>query len=151
MKKIIIAVLLTAFLAAAGFTQDFNNPQVMEKLGLTEQQVEQLKSIYEEAEKIIKEAQLDIEIQKAELKKLLFRSNVDLRQVEIRLRSILEFEYKLRLAEITREVKARGVIGDKEWARLTQMIRTRREAVVRERKQPEPEPGERPDSKSKRK
>ncbi len=83
MKKIIIVVLLTCFLTIAGFTQNFNNPQFMEKLGLTQQQVEQLKSIYEEAQKTIREAQLDIDIQKAELKKLLFQSNVDLKQVEI--------------------------------------------------------------------
>ena len=50
MKKIIIVVLLTCFLAIAGFTQNFNNPQFMEKLGLTQQQVEQLESIYEEAQ-----------------------------------------------------------------------------------------------------
>ena len=137
-KKTIIAVLLTCFLAAAGFTQDFNNPQIMEKLGLTQEQVTQLTRIHEEAEKIIRAAQLDIDIERAQLKKLLFQSNVDLRQVERRLKSILDLEYKLRLAEITREVKARKVIGDKEWARLTQMIRIRREAVARERRQPEP-------------
>ena len=38
MKKIIIVSLLTAFLAAAGFAQAFNNPQIMEKLGLTQEQ-----------------------------------------------------------------------------------------------------------------
>ncbi len=140
MKKIIIVVLLTCFLAAAGFTQDFNNPQVIEKLGLTQEQVTQLTLIHDEAEEIIREAKLDIDIQKAELKKLLFESNVDLRQVERKLKSILDLEYKVRLAEITREVKARKLIGDKEWARLTQMIRIRREAIARERRQPEPEP-----------
>jgi len=150
MKKSIIVLLLTGFLAAAGFTQDFNNPQVMEKLGLTEEQVTQLTLIHEEAEKIIREAQLDIDIERAQLKKLLFESNVDLRQVERRLKSILDLEYKLRLAEITREIKARKLIGDKEWARLTQMIRIRREAVARERRQPEPGPNQTQDSKSKR-
>ena len=148
--KIIIVSLLTAFLAAARFAQDFNNPQIMEKLGLTQEQVIQLTSIYEEAQKTIREAQLDIDIERAQLKKLLFQSNVDLRQVERRLKSILDLEYKLRLAEITREVKVRKIIGDKEWARLTQMIRNRKEAVARERKQPEPESNQRPDSKSKR-
>ena len=147
MKKIIIVSLLTAFLAAAGFAQAFNNPQIMEKLGLTQEQVIQLTSIYEEAQKTIREAQLDIDIQKAELKKLLFQSNVDLKQVERRLKSILDLEYKLRLAEITREVKARKVIGDKEWAQLTQMIRNRREAVARERRQPDPRSNPKPGSK----
>lgn len=147
MKKIIFVVLLTGFLAAAGFTQDFNNPQVMEKLGLTEEQATQLTRIHEEAEKIIREAHLDIEIQKAELKKLLFQSNVDLRQVERKLKSILDLEYKLRLEEITREVKARKVIGDKKWAQLTHMIRARREAIARERRQPEPGPNPKPGSK----
>jgi len=147
MKKIIIVALLTCFLAAAGFAQDFNNPQIIEKLGLTQQQVEKLTLIYEEAEKIIREARLDIDIERAQLKKLLFESTVDLRQVERRLKSILDLEYKLRLAEITREVKARKVIGDKEWARLTQMIRARREAVARERRQPEPGPNPKPGSK----
>ncbi len=150
MRKIIIVVLLTGFLAAAGFAQDFNNPQIMEKLGLTQEQVTELTRIYEEAQKIIREAQLDIDIERAQLKKLLFQSNVDLRQVERRLKSILDLEYKLRLAEITREVKARKVIGDKAWARLTQMIRTRKEAFARERKQPEPGPNQTQDSKSKR-
>ena len=146
-KKILIVVLLTFFLAAAGFAQDFNNPQVMEKLGLTQEQVTQLTRIHEEAQKIIRAAQLDINIERAQLKKLLFESNVDLRQVERRLKSILDLEYKLRLAEITREVKVRKVIGDKKWAQLTQMIRARREAVARERRQPEPGPNPKPGSK----
>jgi Spy/CpxP family protein refolding chaperone len=146
-KKTIIVLFLTAFLAAAGFAQDFNNPQIMEKLGLTQEQVTQLTSIHEEAEKIIIEAQLDIDIERAQMKKLLFESNVDLRQVERRLKSILDLEYKLRLAQITREVKARKVIGDKEWARLTQMIRARREAIAREKRQPEPGTNPKPGSK----
>ena len=114
---------------------------------MTQQQVEQLESIYEEAQKTIREAQLDSDIERAQLKKLLFQSNVDLRQVERRLKSILDLEYKLRLAEITREVKARRVIGDKKWAQLTQMIRNRREAVARERRQPDPGPSPKPGSK----
>lgn len=150
MKKSIIVLLLTVFLAAVGFAQDFNNPQVMEKLGLTQEQATQLTRIHEESEKIIVEAKLDIEIQKAELKKLLFQSNVDLRQVERKLKSIFDLEYKLRLEEITREVKARKIIGDKKWAQLTHMIRARREAIARERRQPEPEPGQRQESKPKR-
>jgi len=154
MKKIIIAVLLTCSLAAAGFSQDFNNPQIMEKLELTQEQVTQLTRIYEEALKTIREAQLDIDIERAQLKKLLFQSNVDLRQVERRLKSILDLEFKLRLAEITREVKARKVIGDKKWAQLIrEMRRTREEtgATTRDRdRRQDPETSQKQDSKSKR-
>ena len=162
MNKIIIVVLLTVFLAAAGFAQDaqdFNNPLIMEKLGLTQQQIEQLKAIYAEAQEIIREAQLDIDIQTAMLKKALAQQNVNLTQVEGLLKSIADLEYEVRLAQITSQVQIRGVIGVEAWTVLNRSRNRNRlsddedgadEATrEREREATEPEPSHTQDSKSK--
>lgn len=152
MKKILIVVLLAGFLAAAGFAQDFNNPQIIEKLGLTQEQVEQLKLIYEEAQEIIRAAQLDIDIERAQLKKVLAQNNVDLRQVERRLKSIVDLEYEVRLEQIKTQVRVRKVIGNKKWAQLIgirEMRRTREAGERTREREPDPETSQKQDSKSK--
>jgi hypothetical protein len=47
-------------------------------------------------------------------------------QVERQLRASLEWEYRLRLAQISRQVELRRLLGDRDYARLMQAIRERR-------------------------
>jgi hypothetical protein len=115
-------------LLAAGFSyaQDWDNPELLERLDLDEQQVEKIREIFEETEKEIRQARLEIDVLRAQLRKLLFEEQVDMREVERMLRQSLEWELKQRMAQIRRQVELRELLGDAKYARMSQAIEKRR-------------------------
>ena len=126
MKGKIVAVLLLALAAGAAFAQTDEDRRIWQKLGLSEQQIGQVRETFERADKVIREARAEIDVLKAELRRLLLREPVDMEQVEKQLRASLEWEYRLRLAQIRRQVDLRKLLGDETYARLMQAIRARR-------------------------
>jgi hypothetical protein len=126
MRSRIVAILLLALAAAAAFAQAEEERLVWEKLGLSEEQIEQARAIVERTEKRVREARAEIDVLKAELRRLLLREPVDMAQVEKQLRASLEWEYRLRLAQISRQVELRRLLGDQAYGRLMQAIRERR-------------------------
>ncbi len=63
---------------------------------------------------------------KAQLRKLLFEEQVNMREVERMLRQSLEWELKERLAQIRRQVELRELLGDAKYARMSQAVERRR-------------------------
>jgi Spy/CpxP family protein refolding chaperone len=126
MRRAIPAVLLLALAAGAAFAQTDEDRRVWQRLGLSEEQTGQVREIFERTDKVVREARAEIDVLKAELRRLLLREPVDMEQVEKRLRSSLEWEYRLRLAQIRRQVDLRKVLGDETYARLMQAVRERR-------------------------
>jgi hypothetical protein len=98
----------------------------MERLDLSEQEVERMGEIFEETEREIREAGLEIDLITAQIRKELFEENVNMREVERLLRQSLEWELKKRMAQIRRQVELREMLGDTKYARLTQAIQRRR-------------------------
>ncbi len=126
MKRKAVAVLLLALAAGAAFAQTDEDRRVWQKLGLSEEQIGQAREIFERADKVVREARAEIDVLKAELRRLLLREPVDMEQVEKQLRASLEWEYRLRLAQIRRQVDLRRLLGDETYARLMQALRERR-------------------------
>ena len=126
MKRWIVAVLLLAVAAAWATGQEGEDPQVWRKLGLSEEQIDQARAIFESTQKSVREARAEIDVLRAELRRLLLREPVDMAQVERQLRASLEWEYRLRLAQISRQVQLRRLLGDWDYARLMEAIRERR-------------------------
>jgi len=126
MRRKIVAALLLALAAGAAFAQTDEDRQLWQKLGLSEEQSGQARAIFERTEKVVREARAEIDVLKAELRRQLLRDQVDMAQVEKQLRSSLEWEYRLRLAQITRQVDLRRLLGDETYARLMQAIREHR-------------------------
>ena len=126
MKVKMVAALLLALAAGAAFAQTDEDRRIWQKLGLSEQQVGQVREIFERTDKVVREARAEIDVLKAELRRLLLREPVDMDQVQKQLRAGLEWEYRLRLAQIRRQVDLRSVLGDETYARLMQAIRDRR-------------------------
>jgi Spy/CpxP family protein refolding chaperone len=122
----IVAALLLTLAAGAAFAQAGEDRRIWQKLGLSEEQVDQARAIFERTDKVVREARAEIDVLKAELRRLLLREPVDMGEVEKKLRASLEWEYRLRLAQISRQVDLRKVLGDQTYARLMQAIRERR-------------------------
>jgi Spy/CpxP family protein refolding chaperone len=126
MRRWIVAVLLLALGAAWASGQAGEDLQVWRKLGLSEEQVDQARAIYERTQRSVREARAEIDVLRAELRRLLLREPVDMAQVERQLRTSLEWEYRLRLAQISRQVELRRLLGDRDYARLMEGLRERR-------------------------
>ena len=133
MKRVALVFLL-ACLAQGAFAQRFN-PQVMEKLGLTEDQIQQISEIDSREDRIIRESQVELNIYKAQLEKLLLGTDPNMREVERILRDTTEWKLKSELAEVRRRVEIRKVMGEETWERFLQALR-----AIRARQQPQQRP-----------
>lgn len=136
MRRIIF--LLPAFLLSVGFltAQNVSNPQqalqFFEKLGLSDQEIEGVSTLMKKSERTRKEASLELNLVKAQLEKLLFPANADLGQVEILLRSSLEWKLKAELADIKLRVELRKLLGEERWERYLWFLRNRRTQAERQ-------------------
>lgn len=125
MRRVVLSLLLWSLGAALSFAQEVGDRQLWQRLGLTEQESEQVLAVFDRTEQTIRQSRLEIDVLKAELKKLLFQEKVDMQEVEKLLRSSLEWEYRLRLAQITRQVDLRRLLGDRKYARLLEAVKRR--------------------------
>ena len=125
MKRRLPVLLLVGAGAALGFGQALDNPRIVERLKLTPAEVTRLEEIRERTGRTVKEARLEMQVLQARLKRLLFGSAVDLKEVEGLLRQAMEWELKLRMAQVTGQVEARRLLGDERWQRLNALTRER--------------------------
>lgn len=126
MKRLILICLLGLIAFGFAYGQGWDVPQVLKRLELSEEEMEDIKEVFEQTEKEIREARLEIDILKAQLRKLLFQQQVNMREVERLLRDSLEWEMKERMAQIQRQVQLRTLLGDTKYARLIEAVEARR-------------------------
>lgn len=126
MKRLMLFLMMGLLAVGFSYAQDWDNSEVLERLDLDEQQVEKIREIFEETEKEIRQARLEIDVLRAQLRKLLFEEQVNMREVERMLRQSLEWELKERMAQIGRQVELRELLGDAKYARMSQAIEKRR-------------------------
>ena len=126
MKRLMLFLMMGLLAGGFSYAQDWDNPEVLERLDLDEQEVEKIKKIFEKTEKEIRQARLEIDVLRAQLRKLLFEEQVNMREVEGMLRQSLEWELKERMAQIRRQVELRELLGDAKYARMSQAIEKRR-------------------------
>jgi hypothetical protein len=124
-KRLIIFAVLGLLAAGFSYGQDWDNPEVLDRLDLKEDEVAKVREIFEETEREIREARLEIDVLRAQLRKLLFQEQVNMREVERLLRQSLDWEFKERMAQIRRQVELRELLGDAKYARMTQAAERR--------------------------
>jgi hypothetical protein len=139
-KRLILLVVVGLLVAGFSYGQDWDNPEVLERLDLEEEEVEKIREIFERTEREIREARLEIDVLRAQLRKLLFQEQVNMREVERMLRQSLDWELKERLAQIRRQVELRELLGDAKYARLTQVVERRRMLQQEQERQLREEP-----------
>ena len=128
MRKIVLALLLLcltvmAFGQVMNFKQIQNLDALLKRLGLDEEEVEQTHAVIEETEELIQEADLELNIFKAQLAKLLYPVEVDLNTVEKLLRVSYEWQLKRQMAQIRRQVELRTLFGEERWDQFVRTIR----------------------------
>ena len=126
MKRAVLIVVLVLLAVGFSYGQDWDNPEFLERLDLDEEEAQRIGEIFEETEREIRQARLEIDVLKAQLRKLLFEEQVNMREVERMLRQSLEWELKERLAQIRRQVELRELLGDAKYARMSQAVERRR-------------------------
>ena len=126
MKRLMLFLVMGLLAVGFSYAQDWDNPELLERLDLDEQQVEKIREIFEETEKEIRQAHVEIDVLRAQLRKLLFEEQVNMQEVERMLRQSLEWELKQRMAQIRRQVELRELLGDAKYARMSQAIEKRR-------------------------
>jgi hypothetical protein len=121
-----LIALLGLLVAVLSYGQDWDDPQLLERLDLSEVEAEKIREIFEETEREIREARLEIDVIRAQLRKLLFDAQVNMRDVERMLHQSLDWELKERMAQIRRQVELRELLGDAKYARMVQAVERRR-------------------------
>ena len=126
MKRAVLIIVLVLLAVGFSYGQDWENPEFLERLGLEEEEVQRIREIFEETERAIRQARLEIDVLRAQLRKVLFEEQVNMREVERMLRQSLEWELKERMAQIRRQVELRELLGDAKYARMSQAMERRR-------------------------
>ena len=128
-------VLLPAALASG---QRIDDPEMLEDLGLSESEIESIREIQDDAESVLREARVELNLLKARLEKLLLDVNVDMQRVEQLIRESVEWKIKSELAEIRRRVEIRKIFGEERWEEFLRTLNRRRGA---QRGNPPPQKG----------
>jgi biopolymer transport protein ExbB/TolQ len=127
MKKKCIITLVFVLLAGFASAQVRLEVEILEKLDIDEQDIEKIQEINTETNDTVQKAQAEVNIIRARIERLLLDADVSLGEVEKLLRSALEWELKMRMAQIERELSIRRTIGDEKWARLREAQRRLKE------------------------
>jgi hypothetical protein len=120
------AAVLLALPATLICAQRFDNPQIYERLELSPSQIERIEEVQRREDRVVREAQAELNIYKAQLEKLLLASDVDMRQVEQILRDTMEWKLRSELSEIRRRVEVRQILGEEKWEEFLRMLRAAR-------------------------
>ena len=97
--------------------------QLAARVGLSEDETRSVMNIYSQTESVIEEANLELNIYKAQLARLLFTVDVDIREVESLLKKSYEWQLKRQLAQIRRQVEIRRILGEERWAQYSRLVR----------------------------
>jgi hypothetical protein len=139
MRKIpVLALLLLTTVVVSA--QRFDNPQIYERLELSTRQIERIEEVQRREDRVVREAQAELNVYKAQLERLLIDVEVDLRQAEKILRDTMEWKLKSEMAEIRRRVEVRKIMGEENWEEFLRMMRALRS---RSERLPTPGPSER--------
>ena len=131
MKKIAISMIILITVAGMVFSQDIGrntflqeeyNYKVLKRLGFTDGEIKGLVRIQQESQQVIINAKAEMDIYKAELKKLLLSPDVNMRDVEKILRKSMEWELKIRMVQIKRQVNSRKLVGERKWVQLVRYL-----------------------------
>lgn len=124
MKNILILLLMLTPALLIG--QDFTNQRLVRFLELTESEVAELTDLQFQRNRIVEEAQLEQNLIKAQLEKLLFPPDADLRAIERKMEESLTWRLKVEMANITLRVEARKLLGEERWRKFLQAQREMR-------------------------
>jgi len=128
MKRIIVLVMLLLAAAIDVMALEVEDSKFLERLGFNDSEINRILEIEAAATKEKQRVQVELNLQKAQLEKLLLEPDVDLGQVEKLLRESAEWKVRGELADIRRRVQLRSISGEDRWVKLVRAMK-----VVKER------------------
>lgn len=137
MLKKMVCFLTFILVVSPLVAQDFGNIELLMDAGLKKEIIEKIIDINVKYQQEIQEAELELNIYKAQLEKLLFLRDVDLKKVEQLLRDSMEWKLKAEMARIKRRAAIRLLIDEDKWLHLVQYLRATRINELREKKNEE--------------
>ena len=123
LKKLILFSIFLAGITLSGFSLDEKQLQFLKNQGFTKEDLQGITEIYIEAQKIIQMEQAEVQISRAQINKILLNSNPVRKEIEKILKTALECELKIRMAEIDKQLKSRKLLGDRKWATLVKAVK----------------------------
>ena len=129
MKRTVILLLSLAFTAAVASGQAMDNKQMLRRLGLTDDQINQFSVIQQQAQPGIRAAQQDMRAAKRQLAQLLMDPKADPQEIDRLVHAATDAEALMRIAQIHREMLVRQLIGDRKWQKLVLYLRLRRQLL----------------------
>jgi hypothetical protein len=120
-----LPLLLLSFLPAVLHAQDIQSEarHYLVKIGVQNQDVNRIIEIQTQTRKQIREAQLELNVLKAELEKALFPIDVNMKEVQRLLDQSLGWKMKSELARIKERVELRKILGDIKYADYQRFMR----------------------------
>ena len=137
MKKLyalLLILLMTSVLVSA---LDIVTEDMLNRLDLPGEQIQQILQIQEKYQKQIKEAALEMNVYKARLEKMLFDENPDMNKVKKLLEESLRWRLQSEMAVIEERVQVRKILGEKKWE---EMLRLRKRLIERRQMQTQTQP-----------
>jgi hypothetical protein len=124
-----VALLLLALLIlpAAAFAQDSRTDQEilgnLERLRFSEDEIQAVTEVQERYAEARRIPLAELEVLRARITREMVNDDPDLREIEELIREGMEFEIRIRMAEIRREVEMQEIIGQRRWAMMKQLGR----------------------------
>ncbi len=123
MKRAIIFGLLLLLAGGIGFSQVDDYQRLYKFLELSEEEIEWFADFQTEIDLSKREAQLELNLVRAQLEKLLFPVNVNMKEVEKLLRSSVEWRLQIELEEIRWRVESRKKLGEEKYQKLLRFMK----------------------------
>ena len=123
MKRVVLMLSLVCLASTTTFAQSFDNPQALERLGLTEDQIGRIEEVAAREDRVVREAQVELNLYRAQLEKLLLDPDVNMREVERILKETTEWKLKSELANMRRRVEIRKIMGEEKWEEFLRLLR----------------------------
>ena len=131
MKRRSVMIVVFVLAAAALTAQEPYPEELLSRLGLEPDDVEQIQEIQRQSASDLRVKRAELEVRKAELARLLVDDDPSMRAIERSLRETASIEVEIRKLEIERELAIREIVGTDRWTRITGALLARRTAEAR--------------------
>lgn len=128
MKKSIFIFMILIITATAVFAQNIFDPRLLTQIGLSAEEIEEIQEIQYQAEKKIREANVEMNILKAQLEKLLLDEKPNMQKVRKTIEETLQWRIQTEIANVESRIRIREKMGSENWDK---MLRLRKQILQR--------------------
>ena len=128
MKKLTFVLMIMVLTAAVLSSQNMIDSRILTQVGLSPEEIQEIQEIQYQAEEKVKEANIEINLLKAQLEKLLFDEDPDMDQVRKTIEATLKWRIQAETANVEARVQIRQKMGSENWGK---MLRLRRQILKR--------------------